>query len=52
MQDTLDNLYEELIYLDEVAGELDEEGNRRTNERRKELIKEINITRSLGSRWG
>lgn len=52
MQDTLDSLYEELIHLDEVAGELDPESNARINERRKELIKEINITRSLGSRWG
>lgn len=52
MSDTLDSLYEELIYLCEVAGQLDDESNARTDERRKEIKKEIKELESIGSRWG
>lgn len=34
-------LYEELIYLDEIAGELDPESNARIDIRRKELKQQI-----------
>ena len=52
MEATLDALHEELIYLDEIAGELDPESNAKIEARRAELIKEINEVRSIGSRWG
>ena len=52
MQDTLNNLYEELIYLDEIAGELDPESNAKIDQRRAELKREIKEVESLGSRWG
>lgn len=35
------NLYEELISLDEIAGELDEESNRKIDARRAELVAQI-----------
>jgi uncharacterized protein YbaA (DUF1428 family) len=37
----IDNLYEELIGLDEIAGELDDETNRRVGARRAELVRQI-----------
>lgn len=37
-QEALNSFYEELIYLDEIAGELDQESNARINARRKELV--------------
>lgn len=37
----IDNLYEELIGLDEIAGELDDETNRRIDARRAELVRQI-----------
>lgn len=37
----LDSLYEELFHLDEVAGELDDEANQRTDQRRKEILAEM-----------
>ena len=37
----INNLYEELIHLDEIAGELDEETNRRVDARRAELVRQI-----------
>jgi hypothetical protein len=52
MTDTLDNLYEELIYLDEIAGELSEDDNAKIDARREELLKEIKVVESLSSRWG
>lgn len=52
MEDTLNNLYEELIYLDEIAGELDPESNIRIDLRRVELKREIKEVESLSSRWG
>lgn len=39
MREKLDSLYEELIHLDEIAGELDEES--RIDARRAELKQEI-----------
>lgn len=37
----LDSLYEELIHLDEIAGQLDDETNAKTDARREEIKKEI-----------
>lgn len=37
----LDCLYNELIHLDEIAGELDEESNARINEQRRRLAAHI-----------
>lgn len=51
MQDTIDNLYEELVYLDEIAGELDPETNAKVDARRAEIKLEIMELRSLGTRW-
>lgn len=39
--DKLNNLYEELIHLDEIAGELDDESNARIDRRRAEIKAEI-----------
>ena len=52
MEDTLNNLYEELIYLDEIAGELDDESNAKIDLRRAELKREIKEVESISSRWG
>lgn len=52
MTDTLDALYEELVYLDEIAGELDPESNAKTDSRRAALKAEIAEVESLSSRWG
>lgn len=37
----LDSLFEELIHLDEIAGQLDDETNAKTDARREEIKKEI-----------
>ena len=37
----LDCLYNELIHLDEIAGELDEESNARIDEQRRKLVEQI-----------
>lgn len=49
MSDTtlLDVLYNELVHLDEIAGELDEESNARVDEQRQKLaaqIRELKVT--------
>jgi hypothetical protein len=49
---TTDFLYEELIYLDEIAGELDEESNAKIDARRKEILAEIREIERFCSRWG
>jgi hypothetical protein len=49
MQDHIDGLYEHLFFLDEIAGQLDEEGNARTNAMRAELIQEIRELQGLGT---
>lgn len=41
MNSKLDRLYEELIHLDEIAGELDDESNAKIDARRAELKKEM-----------
>lgn len=48
----LNELYEELILLDEIAGELDPESNAANDARRAELAREIKELETLGSRWG
>lgn len=40
-QTLLDVLYNELIHLDEIAGELDEESNARIDEQRQKLAEQI-----------
>ena len=40
-QTLLDSLYNELIHLDEIAGELDEESNARIDEQRRKLSEQI-----------
>lgn len=52
MQDEIDALYEELIYLDEIAGELDPESNARIDARRAEIKQEIRDLQSLGTVTG
>jgi len=37
----IDSLYEELIYLNEIAGELDDESNAKIDARRDEIKKEL-----------
>ncbi len=49
MQDEIDALYEELFYLDEIAGELDPETNAKTDARREQIKQEIKELRSLGT---
>jgi hypothetical protein len=40
-QSLLDALYNELVHLDEIAGELDEETNAKIDEQRQKLWKHI-----------
>lgn len=47
MSETLDTLYEEIIYLDEIAGELDTESNAKIDARRKEIVQEIKALEAL-----
>jgi ABC-type phosphate transport system ATPase subunit len=37
----IESLYEELIYLDEIAGELDPESNRKIDARREQIKQEL-----------
>lgn len=48
----LNELYEELVLLCEVRGELDADSNAKTEARIQELNKEIKELETLGSRWG
>jgi hypothetical protein len=41
VSDQIHALYEELILLDEIAGELDPDSNSRIDRRRKELVAQI-----------
>ncbi len=52
MNDTIDNLYEELVYLCEVRGELDPESNAQIEARIAAINAEIKELKSLSSRWG
>ena len=52
MNDTIDNLYEELVYLCEVRGELDPDSNQKIEERITAINAEIRELKSLSSRWG
>lgn len=52
MQDQINDLYEQLSYLDEIAGELDAETNAKVDAQRKELLAEIKELKKCGSRWG
>ena len=46
-QERIDNLYEQIIYLDEIAGELDPETNARTDAKRVALKQQIYINEML-----
>ena len=52
MNDTIDNLYEELVYLCEVRGELDPESNAKIEERIRAINAEIKELKNISSRWG
>ena len=49
MQDHIDGLYEHLFFLDEISGQLDDEGNARTDAMRAQLIQEIRELQGLGT---
>ncbi len=50
MQD-IHSLYEELIHLDEIAGQLDPESNARIDARRQQLIAEIRTLENDPTEW-
>lgn len=52
MTDTIDNLYEEMIYLCEVRGELDPESNAKIEARIQAINAEIKELENISSRWG
>lgn len=52
MTDTIDNLYEEMIYLCEVRGELDPESNAKIETRIRAINAEIKELENKSSRWG
>jgi ABC-type phosphate transport system ATPase subunit len=43
MSETVQALYEQLIHLDEIAGELDPESNRKIDEQRASLVQQIKL---------
>jgi hypothetical protein len=49
MEDHINDLYEHLAFLDEIADQLDDESNARTNAMRAQLIQEIRDLQSLGT---
>lgn len=51
MQDTINDLLEELFYLDEIASELDTETNQQIDQRRNEIKAEIAEIKKLYTRW-
>jgi ABC-type phosphate transport system ATPase subunit len=51
MQEAINELMEELIYLDEIAGELDPESNAKIDQRRNEIKAEIKEIQSMTTRW-
>ena len=51
MQDAINDLMEELIYLDEIAGELDAESNAEIDRRRAEIKSEIAEIQRMSTRW-
>jgi hypothetical protein len=52
MHETICELYEELVHLDEIAGELDPESNAKIDARRQEIKGEIKELEKCSSRWG
>ena len=52
MTDTIDNLYEELVYLCEVRGELDPESNAKIEARIAAINAEIKELKNISSRRG
>ena len=52
MTDTINNLYEEMIYLCEVRGELDPESNAKIEARIAAINAEIKELENISSRWG
>ena len=51
MQEAINDLMEELIYLDEIAGELDAKSNAEIDRRRNEIKQEIAEINKLSTRW-
>jgi hypothetical protein len=51
MQEAVNELMEELIYLDEIAGELDAESNNKIEARRAEIKAEIKEIQGMTTRW-
>jgi hypothetical protein len=51
MQEAINDLMEELVYLDEIAGELDAESNAEIDRRRNEIKQEIAEINKLSTRW-
>jgi hypothetical protein len=51
MQEAINDLMEELIYLDEIAGELDAESNSKIEARRAEIKQEIKEIQGMSTRW-
>jgi hypothetical protein len=51
MQDEINAIYEELIYLDEIAGELDPSSNAKIEARRSQLIEELRILENDPTEW-
>jgi hypothetical protein len=49
MQDHINDLYEQLAFLDEIADQLDDESNARTNAMRAQLIQEVRDLQGLGT---
>lgn len=41
MQDQINDLLEQLVFLDEIADQLDDESNARTNAMRAQLIQQV-----------
>ncbi len=41
MQENVNELYEQLVFLDEIADQLDDESNAKTNAMRRQLIQQI-----------
>lgn len=44
-QETIESLYDNLVHLDEIAGELDPETNRKIDEQRAKIVQQL---RDLG----
>lgn len=46
-RETIESLYDDLVHLDEITGELDPESNRKIDEQREKIVQQL---RNLGER--